>query len=41
MRDTYADITRARQDFNYEPAVSLADGIQAEYQWISNTKVVS
>ena len=41
MRDTYADITRARQDLNYKPVVSLADGIQAEYQWISNTKVVS
>ena len=41
MHDTCADITRARQDLSYEPAVSLADGIQAEYQWISNTKVVS
>lgn len=41
MRDTYADITRARQDLNYEPAVSLADGIQAEYQWMSSTKAFS
>jgi UDP-glucose 4-epimerase len=41
MPNTYADITLARQDLNYEPAVSLADGIRAEYQWMSNTKVVS
>jgi UDP-glucose 4-epimerase len=37
MRDTYADTTLARQDLAFSPSVSLEDGIQAEFQWLSST----
>jgi UDP-glucose 4-epimerase len=36
MRDTYADTSLARHDLGFAPAVPLADGIQAEYQWLSS-----
>jgi len=35
MRDTYADTTLARQDLGFTPKVSLEEGIQAEYRWLS------
>ena len=37
MRDTYADTSRAREDLGFAPSVSLEDGINAEYQWLSST----
>ncbi len=37
MRDTYADTTLARQDLAFAPSVSLEEGIQAEFQWLSST----
>jgi nucleoside-diphosphate-sugar epimerase len=37
MRDTYADTTLARQDLAFAPKVSLEEGIQAEYRWLSST----
>jgi nucleoside-diphosphate-sugar epimerase len=37
MRDTFADTTRARHDFGFEPTTRLEDGIQAEYRWLSHT----
>jgi UDP-glucose 4-epimerase len=37
MRDTYADTTRAREDFGFRPTVSLEEGIQAEYRWLSSS----
>ena len=40
MRDTYADTTRARQDLGFHPAVSLEEGIQAEYRWLSSSPVL-
>jgi nucleoside-diphosphate-sugar epimerase len=40
MRDTYADTTRARQDLGFRPAVSLEEGIQAEYRWLSSSPVL-
>jgi len=40
MRDTYADTTRARQDLGFAPAVSLEEGIQAEYRWLSSSPVL-
>jgi UDP-glucose 4-epimerase len=40
MRDTYADTTRARQDLGFAPTVSLEEGIQAEYRWLSSSPVL-
>ncbi len=37
MRDTYADTTLARADLGFKPRVSLEQGIEAEYRWLSNT----
>jgi nucleoside-diphosphate-sugar epimerase len=41
MRDTYADTTLARQDLAFAPKVSLEEGIQAEYRWLSSTPVAA
>jgi len=40
MRDTYADTARARQDLGFSPTVSLEEGIQAEYRWLSTSPVL-
>jgi UDP-glucose 4-epimerase len=37
MRDTYADTALARRDLGFAPAVSLEQGIEAEYRWLSTT----
>ncbi|HET7618735.1 MAG TPA: NAD-dependent epimerase/dehydratase family protein [Vicinamibacterales bacterium] len=37
MRDTFADTSRARRDLGFAPKVSLEEGIQAEYRWLSST----
>ena len=37
MRDTYADTSLARADLGFAPTVSLEEGIEAEYRWISTT----
>jgi nucleoside-diphosphate-sugar epimerase len=37
MRDTYADTTAARRDLGFAPTVSLEEGIQAEYRWLSSS----
>ena len=37
MRDTYADTSRARRDLAFVPSVTLVQGIDAEYQWLSAT----
>ena len=37
MRDTYADTTLARQDLGFAPSVTLEQGIEAEYRWLSST----
>jgi UDP-glucose 4-epimerase len=36
MRDTYADTSLARRDLGFVPTVSLEEGIQAEYRWLSS-----
>jgi nucleoside-diphosphate-sugar epimerase len=41
MRDTYADTSLARADLGFAPRVPLAEGIEAEYRWLSNTPVVA
>ncbi len=35
MRDTYADTSLARVDLGFAPSVSLEEGIEAEYRWLS------
>lgn len=35
MRDTYADTTLARADLGFAPSVTLEQGIEAEYRWLS------
>jgi UDP-glucose 4-epimerase len=37
MRDTAADTTLARADFGFVPAVSLEQGLEAEYRWLAST----
>ena len=37
MRDTYADTTLARADLGFAPRVTLEDGLEAEYRWLSTT----
>jgi UDP-glucose 4-epimerase len=34
VRDTGADITRARAELGYAPAVKLEDGLSAEFEWV-------
>jgi UDP-glucose 4-epimerase len=36
MRDTYADTTLARADLGFAQGVSLEQGIEAEYRWLSS-----
>jgi UDP-glucose 4-epimerase len=35
MRDTFADTSRARTDLGFAPRVSLQEGLEAEYRWLS------
>jgi UDP-glucose 4-epimerase len=35
MRDTYADTSLARADLGFAPRVSLQEGLEAEYRWLS------
>ena len=37
MRDTYADTSLARKDLGFAPRVTLEEGIEAEYRWLSST----
>jgi UDP-glucose 4-epimerase len=39
MRDTYADTSLARADIGFAPKVTLEEGIEAEYRWLSTTTV--
>ena len=39
MRDTYADTTLARTDLGFAPSVTLEQGIEAEYRWLSSVPV--
>lgn len=40
MRDTFADTTLARADLGFAPAVSLEEGLEAEYRWLSTTSAL-
>jgi len=37
MRDTYADTSLARRELGFDPKVTLEEGIQAEYRWLSSS----
>jgi nucleoside-diphosphate-sugar epimerase len=37
MRDTLADTTRAQHELGFAPAVSLDEGLRAEYKWLLTT----
>jgi nucleoside-diphosphate-sugar epimerase len=37
MRHTYADTGLARADLGFSPAVTLEDGLAAEYKWLADT----
>jgi nucleoside-diphosphate-sugar epimerase len=37
MRDTYADTAMARADLGFVPTVSLEQGLESEYRWLSTT----
>ncbi len=37
MRDTYADTSLARADLAFAPRVTLREGLEAEYRWLSST----
>ena len=41
MRDTYADTGLAKADLGFAPQVSLAEGIEAEYRWLSTTPALT
>jgi UDP-glucose 4-epimerase len=35
VRDTFADTSLARTDLGFAPKVSLEQGLEAEYRWLS------
>jgi nucleoside-diphosphate-sugar epimerase len=37
MRDTFADTSLARADLGFRPAVTLEQGVEAEYRWLAGT----
>jgi nucleoside-diphosphate-sugar epimerase len=37
MRDTFADTSLARADLGFAPTVTLEEGLEAEYRWLSST----
>ena len=39
MRDTFADTSLARSDLGFAPSVTLQQGIEAEYRWLSSVPV--
>jgi UDP-glucose 4-epimerase len=41
MRDTFADTTLAKADLGFQPTCTLADGLRAEYEWLSTSPVLS
>jgi nucleoside-diphosphate-sugar epimerase len=41
MRDTYADTSLARQDLGFVPAVTLEQGLESEYRWLSTIPALS
>ncbi len=41
MRDTFADTSHARSDLGFAPRVTLEEGIEAEYRWLSSTPALA
>jgi len=40
MRDTFADTSLARADLDFRPAVTLEQGVEAEYRWLAGITAV-
>ena len=40
MRDTFADTSRARAELQFAPSVTLEQGIDAEYRWLSGAPLL-
>ncbi len=38
LRDSVADITRARADLDYQPNVSIVDGLRSTVAWLLNNR---
>ena len=34
VRDTWADVSRARELIGYQPRQSLVEGLRREYEWV-------
>jgi nucleoside-diphosphate-sugar epimerase len=41
MRDTFADTSLAKADLGFAPGVSLEEGLEAEYRWLSSTPALA
>jgi nucleoside-diphosphate-sugar epimerase len=41
MRDTFADTALAKADLGFAPQVSLEEGIEAEYRWLSSAPALA
>ena len=41
MRNTFADTSLARADLGFAPSVSLEEGLEAEYRWLSTTSALA
>jgi nucleoside-diphosphate-sugar epimerase len=41
MRDTYADTGLAKADLGFAPSVTLEEGIEAEYRWLTTTPAIA
>jgi len=41
MRDTFADTSLARTDLEFRPAVTLEQGVEAEYRWLVETSALA
>ncbi len=41
MRDTFADTALAKADLGFAPQVSLEEGIEAEYRWLSSVPALA
>jgi UDP-glucose 4-epimerase len=41
MRDTYADTSLARADLGFAPSVTLPEGLEAEYRWLSSSAALA
>lgn len=41
MRDTFADTSRARAELGFQPTATLADGLKAQFEWMSTSPALT